>query len=82
MILDRKTTANVPKTAYKANLNRASRLVREPPRPANAGENPRKRWALQNAIRSCSRLFVGLEIANGPEGEQTVGAGGKLTPLA
>jgi hypothetical protein len=40
---------------------------REPRRPANTGEDPRKRWASRDCIRSCSRLFVGLETANGPQ---------------
>jgi hypothetical protein len=30
------------------------------------GENPRKRWVLWDGVRLCSRLFVGLETANGP----------------
>ena len=34
---------------------------------ANAGEKPRKRWASRDGFRSYSRLFVGLETANGPQ---------------
>jgi hypothetical protein len=39
----------------QANSNRSPRLVREPRRPANTGEEPRKRWVLR-AGRSTRRL--------------------------
>jgi hypothetical protein len=64
-------TANGPQNAekphQKANSNRSPRLVREPRTAANTGEYPRKRWASGQRVRLCSRLFVGLETANGPQ---------------
>jgi hypothetical protein len=39
----------------------------EPRTAANMGEQPRKRCASRDGIRSCSRLFVGLKTANGPQ---------------
>ena len=41
--------------------------LQEPRISANAGERPRKRCASREGIRSCSRLCVGLETANGPQ---------------
>jgi hypothetical protein len=46
---------------------RPPRLVREPRTAANTGEYPRKGWTSGERVRSCSRLFVGLETANGPQ---------------
>jgi hypothetical protein len=64
-------TANRPQTARKphckANLNRSFRLVSVWRRPANTGETPENAGPSRNCIRSCSRRFVGLETANGPQ---------------
>jgi hypothetical protein len=62
-------TAGAPKPHWKANSNRSPRLVREPGIAANTGENPRNAGPRER-VRSGSRLLVGLETANGPQGEQ------------
>jgi hypothetical protein len=64
-------SANPPrapeKPHQKANSNRSPRLVHVLRRPANTGENPRKRCASWDGVRLYSRLFDGLETANGPQ---------------
>lgn len=45
-------------------------FLREPRTAANTGERPRKRWALRDGVRLCSRLFVGLRTARGPQWER------------
>ncbi len=41
--------------------------LREPRTAANTGEYPRKRWTSGERVRLCSRLFVVLETAKGPQ---------------
>jgi hypothetical protein len=77
------TPANLPAEAripcIQANSNRSPRLVREPRRPANTGEEPRKRWVLRETVRLCAWLFVGFgpqwdrsSRQNGPQKDRCV----------
>lgn len=54
----------------------------EPRISPNTGENPRKRWDSRDGIRSCSRLFVGLETAKGPQGARKGTAKGPQPPAS
>ena len=53
------------KASVYGHLNQSPRLPSRTRTAANMGERARKRWASRDGIRACSRLFVGLETANG-----------------